>query len=798
MESREPGGSSANAKRRNLGFFKPRLYILERRRTDTIIADEAGEEERAGTLRRSQSDRTEYSHKLKAKMTPHAIPEAPVTPTLDPKEHRERMMCRRLKVIEELVETEKDHFNDLDLCITQVVQPLREKKMECLDVDRLFRNIESVHQISAKLLSMLQYAVTEDEPEMQMIGEIFLQLKTPLEEVYKIYCYHHDDANSLLETYDRDDEIQRLLRNQVDALKKIYQEQGKSTLLDMGSLLIKPVQRVMKYPLLLSELFKSTPELHADHKPVEDALAAVRQINVNINEFKRRKDLVMKYKKSEEDESLRDKLSKVNIRSIRKKSNRVTSHLKILTGGELQVKDETFDREEKTFRNLEKAVRLCSKNTFCYLQNIQEGMLLAVQNVHGLQRILQDCDHRNSDPLQELKNYQNSFEHFKDHLERLVVVPLATLQVLFSAPQKLIQKRYDKLLDYVSCLKQSESVREKKAAEELNDAKKVYEALNGQLVEELQTFNKAAKKILINCIDCFMAVFRDLMISALQASPAVKNNLVSPSGSVRDRQKQAIEEIHSLSFGKEFGSHRVIERRASLEDRSKKRSSASMPQAPHQTEEDRAKLLATHSPDKLFQAKRKFNAAQNLDASLHEGEIVAVLEKQDPLGSVNRWLVDTGMTQGYVYSSFLRPYNPVIGQNGVSTDGLVTDGDFDDISLFVSSHCGDTNNTRSLYFSTSDSESPLNDSQEASPSTPETMSVNGNDDNSSDLGEQQIFYAVYPFQARSKHELSLQEYERVKVVKSSDLSGNTSWWLAEVKGKRGYVPANYLGRMSYA
>ncbi|XP_067840678.1 rho guanine nucleotide exchange factor 38 [Heptranchias perlo] len=803
MESKESGSApGGNGKRRNLGFFKPRLYILERRRTDTIIAESAGagEEEKSSTLRRSQSDRTEYSHKLQAKMTPHAIPEVPVTPTLDPKEQRQTMMRRRSKVIEELVQTEKDHLNDLELFITKVVQPLREKQMEGLDVDGLFSNIESVHQISAKLLSMLEDAITEDEPEMQMIGEIFLQIKTPLEEVYKIYCYHHDDANSLLEAYDKDEEIRRHLRNQIDALKKLYQEQGKATLLDMGSLLIKPVQRVMKYPLLLSELFNSTPDLHADRKPVQDAFAAVKQINVNINEFKRRKDLVMKYKKSDEDESLRDKLSKVNIRSIRKKSNRVTSHLKILTGGELQVKDETFDREEKMFRKLEKAVRLCAKNTSCYRQNIQEGMLLAVQNVHSLQRTLQDSSHINGHSLQDLKNYQNSFESFKDHLERLVVTPLTTLQGLFSAPQKLIQKRYDKLLDYVSCLKQTESARDKKAAEELSLAKKDYEALNAQLVEELQKFNKAAKKILMNCIYCFMAVFRDLMSSARQASPSVKNVLVSPAVNIRERQNQVIEAIHNLSFVKEFsgGSQRAIERRASSDERSKKRSSASMPSAPHQTEDHRSKLLSTHSPDELFQAKRKFNGAQDLDASLHEGEIVAVLEKQDPFGSVSRWLVDTGMTQGYVYSSFLRPYNPAIGQNGVSTDGSVTDGDFDDISLFVSSYSGDTNSVRSLLFSTSDSDTTLNSSQEISLCTSDTISINGSDDNSSDLGEQQIYYAVYPFQARSEHELSLQEYERVKILKSSDLSGNKDWWLAEVKGKRGYVPANYLGRMSYA
>lgn len=46
---------------------------------------------------------------------------------------------------------------------------------------------------------------------------------------------------------------------------------------------------------------------------------------------------VLKYKKNDEDESLKDKLSKLNIHSISKKSKRVTNHLKILTRGESQV-----------------------------------------------------------------------------------------------------------------------------------------------------------------------------------------------------------------------------------------------------------------------------------------------------------------------------------------------------------------------------------------------------------------------------------------------------------------------------
>lgn len=70
---------------------------------------------------------------------------------------------------------------------------------------------------------------------------------------------------------------------------------GKPNLLNMGSLLIKPVQRIMKYPLLLGELWQTTPEDHPDHRPLQEAFTAAKIINININEFKRRKDIGKAY-----------------------------------------------------------------------------------------------------------------------------------------------------------------------------------------------------------------------------------------------------------------------------------------------------------------------------------------------------------------------------------------------------------------------------------------------------------------------------------------------------------------------
>lgn len=41
----------------------------------------------------------------------------------------QRMMAKRSKIIRELIQTEKDYLNDLELCIREVVQPLRNKQV---------------------------------------------------------------------------------------------------------------------------------------------------------------------------------------------------------------------------------------------------------------------------------------------------------------------------------------------------------------------------------------------------------------------------------------------------------------------------------------------------------------------------------------------------------------------------------------------------------------------------------------------------------------------------------------------
>ena len=66
--------------------------------------------------------------------------------------------------------------------------------------------------------------------------------------------------------------------------------------IDLGSLLLKPVQRVLKYPLLLRELLKTTPqpmpgEDASYYQEIVEANKIAENISKEINQAKRAFDL---------------------------------------------------------------------------------------------------------------------------------------------------------------------------------------------------------------------------------------------------------------------------------------------------------------------------------------------------------------------------------------------------------------------------------------------------------------------------------------------------------------------------
>lgn len=60
---------------------------------------------------------------------------------------------------------------------------------------------------------------------------------------------------------------------------------------DLSFFLVMPVQRVTKYPLLLGKILENTPTSASAYPALQAAVRAMAQVNANINEYKRRREV---------------------------------------------------------------------------------------------------------------------------------------------------------------------------------------------------------------------------------------------------------------------------------------------------------------------------------------------------------------------------------------------------------------------------------------------------------------------------------------------------------------------------
>ncbi|XP_071986160.1 dynamin-binding protein isoform X2 [Engystomops pustulosus] len=790
-----------------------------------------------------------------------------------------RMLEKRSKVIEELLQTERDYLRDLETCVEHIMRPLQATQMTNVDFDVLFGNIHSVISVTQMLLGALE--------NCDSVGLIFLEQRMELECVYKEYCQNHEETIALLESYEKNEKFQRSLHECMETVKSLYQEWGRTNYINLGSFLIKPVQRIMRYPLLLMELQGATPESHPDKNPIREAVRAAKEINVNINEYKRRKDLVVKYRKGDE-ESLIDKIYKLNIHSIIKKSNRVSSHLKHLTGLAPQIKDEVFEETEKNFRMQERLIKSFIRDLSVYLQHIRESACVKVLAAMSMWDLYSDKGSSDLEKFQKAHRHisEKLFTEFKERTEKLVISPLNQLLTMFAGPHKLVQKRFDKLLDYHNCTERAEKLKDKKTLDELQSARNNYEALNAQLLDELPKFHNFAKELFSSCVRGYANAHCDFVKLALEELKPLlsllgiggrEGNLIAL---FQEEHSKVLEQLQVFTFFPENPppAKKPFERKT-IERQSARKTVPSPAKYIPQQDEHRTLLLARYPPEKLYQAERNFNAAQDLDVCVQEGDLIGVIKQQDPMGSQNRWLVDNGVTKGFVYSSFLRPYNTrhshsdaSIGshsstesgyggsspnfsrQNSNSTltinatvgsvsfttasttksslDPPVPSSDHPDAKCssaaevtskrscetdsaplprimekegMITADCAEQRDSNrrgsengSVSSTHSNGDKGLNTTSRK-PHRRKTPSPVGNDlePEECDLEGNQVYYAVYSFKARSPNELSVTANQRLKILEFRDMNGNGEWWLAEVEGRRGYVPSNYIRKTEY-
>ncbi|XP_070698285.1 pleckstrin homology domain-containing family G member 3-like isoform X2 [Pempheris klunzingeri] len=181
------------------------------------------------------------------------------------------------RVVMEIIETERMYVKDLRSIVEDYLAhiidmnnlPIRPEQ-----VCALFGNIEDIYEFNSELLQSLD--MCENDPVA--IARCFVD-KSEYFEIYTQYCTNYPNSVAALTDCMRSKTLAKFFRDRQAALKRS---------LPLGSYLLKPVQRILKYHLLLQEIAKHFDPDEEGYEVVQEAIDTMTGVAWYINDMKRK------------------------------------------------------------------------------------------------------------------------------------------------------------------------------------------------------------------------------------------------------------------------------------------------------------------------------------------------------------------------------------------------------------------------------------------------------------------------------------------------------------------------------
>ncbi|XP_061075301.1 rho guanine nucleotide exchange factor (GEF) 3, like [Conger conger] len=181
---------------------------------------------------------------------------------------------KRQEVIYELTQGEKQLIEDLSLVKKVYYEPML--KLEIMtesELGQIFGTLDSLIPLHEDFLSRLE-GLRGAEKTVEQVGPTLLDWFPQLE-AYITYCCNQVGAKALLDQKKQERPVEHFLR--------LCQESSFSRKLDLWNFLDLPRSRLVKYPLLLREIEKSTPAEHPDLDTLPQALELIQSIISEVN-----------------------------------------------------------------------------------------------------------------------------------------------------------------------------------------------------------------------------------------------------------------------------------------------------------------------------------------------------------------------------------------------------------------------------------------------------------------------------------------------------------------------------------
>uniref|UniRef100_A0A3Q3WIF9 Intersectin-1 n=1 Tax=Mola mola TaxID=94237 RepID=A0A3Q3WIF9_MOLML len=195
------------------------------------------------------------------------------------------MERKRQGYIHELIVTEENYVNDLQLVTEIFHKPLLECELLTeKEVAMIFVNWKELIMCNIKLLKALRVRkkMSGDRMPVKMIGDILTNQLPHMQPYIRFCSCQLNGATLIQQKTDDNPEIK-------DFLKRLAID-SRCKGMPLSSFLLKPMQRVTRYPLIIKNILENTPESHPDHSHLKVALEKAEELCSQVNEGVREKE----------------------------------------------------------------------------------------------------------------------------------------------------------------------------------------------------------------------------------------------------------------------------------------------------------------------------------------------------------------------------------------------------------------------------------------------------------------------------------------------------------------------------
>ncbi|NXT71408.1 PKHG1 protein, partial [Chaetops frenatus] len=181
------------------------------------------------------------------------------------------------RVVQEILETERMYVQDLKSIVKDYLDCITDQTKLSLGTEErsaLFGNIRDIYHFNSELLQDLENC--ENDPVA--IADCFVS-KSEDFHIYTQYCTNYPRSVAVLTECMRNKALAKFFRERQEALQHS---------LPLGSYLLKPVQRILKYHLLLHEIENHLDKDTEGYDVVLDAIDTMQRVAWHINDMKRK------------------------------------------------------------------------------------------------------------------------------------------------------------------------------------------------------------------------------------------------------------------------------------------------------------------------------------------------------------------------------------------------------------------------------------------------------------------------------------------------------------------------------